>query len=119
MIFLEVYLRTYAKLPIFEYLLLKANIFAHTSRVTEETYNFADSKNYFSWEEFYTAYLIEKSADTIYRYNKKKLNTAYLTVKNRKRIMEQLPKQIIRAQEKIGGTPCWKEDPLQAQTWNV
>ncbi len=41
------------------------------------------------------------------------------TVKNRKRIMEQLPEQIIRAQEKIGGTPCWKEDPLQAQTWNV
>ena len=57
----------------FEYLLLRANIIDKTSEVTEKTYELADSRQYFSWEEFYTAYLIEQTRNTIYEYSKKKL----------------------------------------------
>lgn len=78
----------------FEYLLLKADILSNTSRVTEETYEFADSREYFSWEEFYTAYLVHQSVGTVYQYSKKKLNDSYLTAGNRKKILEQLPKQL-------------------------
>ena len=40
----------------FEYLLLKADILDIPKTVLEETYNYADSKKYMSWEEYYTDY---------------------------------------------------------------
>lgn len=80
----------------FEYLLLKADIIKKTSDVTEKTYEWADSKEYFSWEEFYTAYLIERSQNTIYEYSKKKLKDPYLTAGNLQEILKQLPEKIQR-----------------------
>ena len=58
----------------FEYLLLRANIIDKTSEVTEKTYELADSRQYFSWEEFYTAYLDKKA-------NKK---TQYMNISKKK-----------------------------------
>ena len=78
----------------FEYLLLKADIIGHTSPVTEETYSYADSRRYFSWEEFYTDYLVRQSAHTVYPYSKKRLDTAYLTTKVKRKILEQLPEKV-------------------------
>lgn len=78
----------------FEYLLLRANIIDKTSEVTEKTYELADSRQYFSWEEFYTAYLIEQTRNTIYEYSKKKLKDTYLTSGNFRKIVSQLPEQI-------------------------
>ncbi|MDO4267984.1 MAG: hypothetical protein Q4C73_05880 [Eubacteriales bacterium] len=78
----------------FEYLLLKSDNMPHTAFVTEETFRFADSKEYFSWEEFYTSYLIRKTENTIYQYSKKKLKETYLTAGSRKRIMSQLPETL-------------------------
>lgn len=82
----------------FEYLLLKADILPYTSKVTEKTYNYADSRKYFSWEEFYTDYLVKISVGTIYQYSKKKLKEEYLTAGNKKKILEQLP---VRLKEQI------------------
>ena len=78
----------------FEYLLLRANIIDKTSEVTEKTYELADSRQYFSWEEFYTDYLIEQTRNTIYEYSKKKLKDTYLTSGNFRKIVSQLPEQI-------------------------
>ncbi|RGI59981.1 translation initiation factor 2 [Ruminococcus sp. TM10-9AT] len=78
----------------FEYLLLRANIIERTAEVTEKTYELADSKEYFSWEEFYTAYLIEHSRNTIYEYSKKKLKDAYLTTGSFQKILNQLPEKV-------------------------
>ena len=78
----------------FEYLLLRANVIDKTSDVTDRTYESADSRRYFSWEEFYTSYLIEQSHDTIYEYSKRHLKQTYLTSGNLKKILRQLPEQI-------------------------
>lgn len=78
----------------FEYLLLRANIIDRTSEATEKTYELADSREYFSWEEFYTAYLIEQTRNTIYEYSKKKLKDTYLTAGNFRKIVSQLPEKI-------------------------
>ena len=78
----------------FEYLLLKSGIFSNLPDVTDETWNYADSCQYFSWEEFFTAYLTQISQGTIYQYNKKKLPSPYLTAGSRKKILSQMPEQI-------------------------
>lgn len=75
----------------FEYLILKANIIDHTSKVTTDTFEYADSCLYMSWEEFYTEYLQEQTKNTIYQYTKRKLNPAFLTEGNSERIFKELP----------------------------
>ncbi len=78
----------------FEFLLLKSGILDVNEDVLEHTYQYADSKTYLSWERFYTAYLIEKSENTIYHYKKEKLNQAYLSKRNLKMIAAQMPELI-------------------------
>lgn len=75
----------------FEYLILKADILDHTSKVTADTFQYADSRLYMSWEEFYTTYLQEQAQNTIYQYSKHQLNPAYLTTGNKEKILRQLP----------------------------
>ena len=81
----------------FEYLLLKSELTGSTYHITEETYEYADSRKYFSWEEFYTDYLVQNTKDTIYQYSKKKLSLAYLTTGSMKRIQNQIPEKIVNA----------------------
>ena len=78
----------------FEYLLLNSGIVEVDQNVIENTYDYADSKHYPSWERFYTAYLIERTKDTVLHYNKARLNEAYLTDGNLGKIRAQLPEQI-------------------------
>ena len=40
--------------------------------------DYIDSKEYFSWERYFTALLTEKTAGTYLNYTKKALNEAYL-----------------------------------------
>ena len=46
--------------------------------MTENPEEFIDSKEYFSWERFFTALLIEMTKNTYLQYSKKKLNEVYL-----------------------------------------
>ena len=71
--------------------------YKNTRKIYNETYVYADSRKYFSWEEFYTDYLVQKTKDTIYQYSKKKLPLAYLTAGSMKRIQNQIPEKIIKA----------------------
>lgn len=78
----------------FEYLLLKAGVLDVPTTVVETTYEYADSVDYISWEEFYTAYLIQISQNTVYRYSKSKLGEVYKTDGIIRRIKNILPEQI-------------------------
>ncbi|MBP3197651.1 MAG: ATP-binding protein [Butyrivibrio sp.] len=78
----------------FEYLLLNSGIVGADKDVLENTYDYADSRYYSSWERFYTAYLVEKTKDTVLHYTKSKLNEAYLSQGNLEKIKAQLPKRI-------------------------
>nr|WP_300823592.1 hypothetical protein [uncultured Schaedlerella sp.] len=56
--------------------------------MTENPEEFIDSKEYFSWERFFTALLIEMTKNTYLQYSKKKLNEVYL--------QEEIASKIIR-----------------------
>ncbi len=75
----------------FEYLILQAGIIEVPKAVLEETWNYADSVKYFSWEEFYTHYLSDATRNGIGQYSKAKLNEYYKTKGNVDKIVSALP----------------------------
>lgn len=78
----------------FEFLLLQSGLFEVPDGILNETYLYADSRKYISWEEFFTSYLSDITRNTVFQYGKAKLNPAYMTAGALKRIMESLPPQI-------------------------
>ena len=78
----------------FEWLLLSAGVIKKTevSRILKNPPNYIESKDYFSWERFFTALLVELSQDTYLRYSKRLLNQAYLQEHVKKRILDQMEK---------------------------
>lgn len=78
----------------FEYLVLKSNILNVPEDVLDYTYDYADSVQYFSWEEFYTRYLTEISQGTVYQYSKKKLPQSYLTEGSVNKLKVTIPDRI-------------------------
>lgn len=75
----------------FEYLILRSGILSVPAEILEYTYNYAESTQYISWEEFYTRYLIEKTQGTIYQYSKKRLVQSYLTAGNIDKLKSTIP----------------------------
>lgn len=75
----------------FEWLLLKA-LFANNKEVAdalENTPRHVDSKDYMSWEQFFTKILVSKSSERQgMRYRKTKLTKAYLTQANADKVMK-------------------------------
>ncbi len=78
----------------FEYLILKSGIIEVPKTILEETWNYADSVKYFSWEEFYTHYLSENTRNQVGQYSKSKLNGYYKTEGCIDRIKRILPECI-------------------------
>ncbi|MCR4566975.1 MAG: translation initiation factor 2 [Pseudobutyrivibrio sp.] len=78
----------------FEYLILKSGIIDVPAEVLENTYQYADSKSYISWENYYTDYLIQISRNTIFKYSKTKLNENFLADKIKEKIKQVMPEQI-------------------------
>ena len=58
--------------------------------MTENPEEFIDSKEYFSWERFFTALLIEMTKNTYLKYSKKKLNEVYLQEEIASKIIRQM-----------------------------
>ena len=79
----------------FEYLILKAQLFNVPSSVIEETWKYADSSKYISWEQYYTQYLCDYSRNEVYQYSKKKLNDYYKTKGSVEKISRILPKELV------------------------
>ncbi|WP_031548717.1 hypothetical protein [Oribacterium sp. FC2011] len=79
----------------FEYVLLKAGILNVPKPILDETYDYADSIKYMSWEEYYTDYLIQNSLNTVYKYGKSTLNEIYKSDKILSKIKKVLPSEIL------------------------
>ncbi len=77
----------------FEWLVLRSGLFAD-AEVRQMLLNPADyieSSTFFSWEQFFTAELVECARDTYLAYSKSRLNEAYLSDKSMKAIKSTLP----------------------------
>lgn len=74
----------------FEWILLRADLFkaSNIKNILEFPYDYIDSKEYFSWERFFTDLLMEISSDSYLRYQKRKLNSNYLQQHIRDKILE-------------------------------
>lgn len=79
----------------FEYILLSSGLFAVPKEVLETTYLYADSKQFMSWENYFTYYLTDITRNTKYQYGKMKLKKAYKTEGAIKKIAAVLPKQML------------------------
>ena len=62
--------------------------------ILEHTEDFAESKDYFSWEQFYTKLLVKETEGTYLQYNKSSLNSSYLNEKEKKAIVAVLPEKL-------------------------
>lgn len=76
----------------FEWLILVSDVLndKEIRMMSENWGTYIESSQYFSWERFFTELLIEKSQDSYLKYNKKKLNKAYLTAVVKRKILKQV-----------------------------
>ena len=78
----------------FEYLILQSGIIEIPKTIIEETWNHADSVNYFGWEEFYTRYLSDATRNSVRLYSKSRLSEYYKTAGNPDKLKNILPEYI-------------------------
>ena len=78
----------------FEWLVLSSGILKDTeiAQILQTPSGYIDSKEYFSWERYFTALLIEKASGTYLNYTKKTLNEAYLRDGVKNTILGQMQK---------------------------
>lgn len=76
----------------FEWLILSSGLIQgkDIQSILENPENYLDSREYFSWERFFTSVLTERTKDSYLRYNKKKLNERYLHEKNKEMILGRI-----------------------------
>lgn len=81
----------------FEWLILSSGVVpdSEISKILEAPYDYIESSQYFSWERFFTALLVEKTSHTYLQYNKSVLNKAYLQEHEKELISAVLPKGIL------------------------
>ena len=78
----------------FEWLVLSSGILKDTevAQILQTPFDYIESKDYFSWERYFTALLTEKTAGTYLNYTKKTLNEAYLGDGVKNTILGQMQK---------------------------
>lgn len=76
----------------FEWLILKSELIKTKTvkKILDNTYEFADSKQYFSWEQFYTDYLVKETSKTPFKYKKGRINKIYIIENNINKIIHEL-----------------------------
>lgn len=76
----------------FEWLILKSDAIVdkEVNVILEKPQDYIESGDYFSWERYFTALLIEKTKDGYLKYSKKKLNPAYLQSSIQQKICKQM-----------------------------
>jgi hypothetical protein len=79
-----------------EYLILASGIIRESEldKKLHETYNYADSTKFFSWEQYYTYLLTSLTQNTDMAYSKKTLNKQYLHNDNLREIYNTLPNEL-------------------------
>lgn len=78
----------------FEWMVLSAGILKSNEigQILDDTSDYVESKDYFSWERFFTSVLIGETKGTYLAYAKKKLNPAYLKEAVKEAILKQMEK---------------------------
>lgn len=78
----------------FEWLILKSGVLKNNQidQILDEPAEYIESRDYFSWERFFTSVLIENTRDSYLAYAKKKLNEAYLGGTVEDAILRQMEK---------------------------
>lgn len=66
------------------------SFFSPTKDMLEHVADFVESREYFSWEQFFTDYLIEISKDSFLKYSKRRLNENYLQRGTKKQILQSI-----------------------------
>ncbi|HBZ52192.1 MAG TPA: translation initiation factor 2 [Eubacterium sp.] len=76
----------------FEWLLLNANLFkdSNVSEILSNPSDYIDSKDYFSWERFFTKLLIDVSQETYLKYDKSSLNQNYLNNAIKTKVLDSI-----------------------------
>ena len=76
----------------FEWLILRSGVVkvSDCDGMIYETYNYADSVNYFSWEQFFTDLLVNESHGGYLQYSKSHLNENYKTEGVQKKIIDSI-----------------------------
>lgn len=77
----------------FEWIVLKSDLLKdkEVRAVLEQPADFVESADYFSWEQFFTAMLTEKTKDSYLQYQKSTLNGVYLNPAEQAAIQNVLP----------------------------
>ena len=73
----------------FEWLILSSGVIKNriSLEVLEHSSDYIESSEYFSWERFFTHYLVETTRNSYLKYNKSRLNPVYLHEDNKKAIL--------------------------------
>ena len=79
----------------FEYLILSAGLVDVPKGIVQETYLYADSKAFMSWEEYFSSYLAEITRNTVYQYSKLRLAEVYKTQGTVAKIAAVIPETIL------------------------
>lgn len=58
--------------------------------VLENPSEYIESKDYFSWEQFFENYLASNTVNTHFQYAKKEINLVYLNENNSKKIITEI-----------------------------
>lgn len=76
----------------FEWIILNAGVIedGEIREIMSDTSAYVDSKEFFSWERFFTDLLVQKSGKTYLQYNKRCLNRAYLQDKIKNKILNSI-----------------------------
>lgn len=76
----------------FEWIILNSGIIKDSEifEILENPSQYIDSKQFFSWERFFTHVLIEKTSKSYLKYTKTVLNPAYLEEHIEKKVLEQM-----------------------------
>lgn len=82
----------------FEWLVLKSGLVSDqdVASVLANPSEFIESSEYFSWERFFAAFLVERTKDTYLQYGKSLLNEAYLGERETEAILSGVPDVGIR-----------------------
>lgn len=80
----------------FEWLLLKSELFRdmEVTKILENPSDFIESKNFMSWERYFTHLLSEKTNGTYLQYTKSRLNEAYKSAKVQEKVLKVVPGMI-------------------------
>ena len=76
----------------FEWLILRSGLLEDTEvdEILKSPENHVESQQYFSWERYFTAVLMQKTSDSYLKYTKSKLNPVYLQEHEKKAILSEM-----------------------------